>query len=161
MMTGLILVGFGYLPWQKKPYISTKVMRMKKYLLLGAGGVSLSLGIVGIFVPVLPTTPFLLLSAYCFLRSSSRLYHWLTRHKLFGAYIRNYIRYKAITRRAKIISLVFLWAVILSTVFLFIDPVWLDILLVVIAAGVTVHILSLRTLTKEMIAQGQDEPDKP
>ncbi len=131
---------------------------MKKILLIGAGGISLSLGIVGIFVPLLPTTPFLLLSAYCFMKSSSRLHHWLTHHKLFGAYLRNYLRYRAVTPRAKVLSLVLLWSVILVTVIFFITPVWLRVALLLVAAGVSIHLLRLRTLTREMMESRQDDP---
>jgi uncharacterized protein len=123
---------------------------VKKILLIIAGNISLSLGIVGIFVPVLPTTPFLLLSAACFLRSSDRLYQWLTGHRIFGAYIRYYIVYRAISVRAKVISVVMLWIVIGGTIVFFIDMLWLRILLIIIAFSVTVFILSRKTLTGEM-----------
>jgi len=124
---------------------------LKKIILIIAGNISLALGIVGIFVPLLPTTPFLLLSATCFLRSSKRLYNWLTHHKLFGTYIRSYLKYRAISLKAKVLSILLLWIVISTTVFFFINLVWLRVLLVLIAVGVTVHILSLRTLTLEML----------
>ena len=130
---------------------------MKKVLLLTAGNISLSLGIAGIFLPVLPTTPFLLLSAACFVRSSERLYEWLIHHKVLGLYIRSYIQYKAITRRAKIISISLLWAVMASTIVFFVDPLWLRILLACIGAGVTIHLIRFRTLTEEMRAEMTDE----
>ena len=124
---------------------------MKKILLIIAGNISLSLGVVGIFFPVLPTTPFLLLSAACFLRSSDKLYYWLTNHKIFGNYIRGYLKYKAISMRDKIISISALWIVIGSTIIFFIDKLWIRIVLTLIAVGVTIYLVNMKTLTKEMI----------
>ena len=80
-----------------------------------AGIFALSLGIIGIVVPLLPTTPFLLLAAACFVRSSEKLYAWLLHHKWFGEYIRHYREHRAITLRAKIVILVLLWGVIAYT----------------------------------------------
>ena len=71
---------------------------MKKYLLIIVGCISLGLGVIGMFLPVLPTTPFLLLSAGCFLRSSKSLYDWLLNHKHLGGYIRDFIEHKAISK---------------------------------------------------------------
>lgn len=124
---------------------------MKKILLLVAGNCSLSLGIIGIFLPVLPTTPFLLLSAACYMKSSQKLYSWLINHKILGLYIRSYIKYKAISLRAKIISITALWSVMMSTIIFFITFLWLRILLVFIALGVTLYLIHFKTLTKEML----------
>jgi uncharacterized membrane protein YbaN (DUF454 family) len=124
---------------------------MKKILLIIAGNITLSLGVAGIFIPVLPTTPFLLLSAACFLRSSDKLYYWLTHHKIFANYIRSYLKYKAISVRNKIISISALWIVIGSTIIFFIDTLWVRIVLILIAVGVTIYLVNLKTLTKEMV----------
>lgn len=78
---------------------------MKQYLLIILGTITLCLGIIGIILPLLPTTPFLLLSATCYVNSSKRLYDWLINHKVLGIYIRNFIIYKAITPRAKNLSI--------------------------------------------------------
>lgn len=67
---------------------------MRKYFLIAAGFLSLGTGIIGIFIPVLPTTPFLLLAATCFIKSSKKLYQWLIDHRVFGKYIENYIKYR-------------------------------------------------------------------
>ncbi|MBN2655752.1 MAG: YbaN family protein [Spirochaetales bacterium] len=123
---------------------------MKKILLITVGNISLSLGIAGIFLPVLPTTPFLLLSAACYVRSSKKLYLWLIHHRFLGLYIRSFIQYKAISLRAKIISLSALWIVMLSTIFFFISFLWLRALLFCIGIGVTVYLMHYRTLTEEM-----------
>lgn len=123
---------------------------MKRMLLIAAGYTSLSVGVAGIFVPLLPTTPFLLLSAACFVRSSDRLYQWLTTHRLFGTYIRCYREFHAISLRAKVLGLTLLWGTIGYSAVVVVDRWWIRALLVAIAAGVSWHILSLRTLTREM-----------
>jgi len=124
---------------------------MKNLLLIAAGFTALSAGGIGIFLPVLPTTPFFLLAAGCFMKSSDRLYRWLTGHKKFGPYIDNYVKYHAVSKESKIVSIIVLWAVMLSTIVFGITHLWLRILLVCIAAGVTVHLALLKTLTPEMI----------
>ncbi len=123
---------------------------IKKYLFAAAGFTSLSFGVAGIFLPILPTTPFFLLSAACFLKSSKTLYRWITSHKIFGSYILNYMEYRAVSVKSKIISIIFLWVMIISSAVFFTGIWWIRIMLVLIASGVTTHILMLRTLTKEM-----------
>jgi len=112
---------------------------------------SLSIGIVGIFIPLLPTTPFLLLSAICFLKSSKSLYNWIINHKVFGNYIKNYIQYRAVSKMTKVFSILFLWAAITCSIVFFTNILWIRILLFLVAISVTTHLLSLRTLTKDMI----------
>lgn len=80
-----------------------------RYLLIGIGSVSLVMGIVGIFVPMWPTTPFLLLSAACYIRSSERLYRWLLEHRHLGKYVRDFVSGRGIPRKAKAASLVAMW----------------------------------------------------
>ena len=104
------------------------------------------LGILGIFLPLLPTTPFLLLTAALYFKGSPRLYNWLLNHRHFGPYIRNFRENKAIPLRAKIISLVLMWGTMLYCIFFLIPLLWVKILLGLIAAGVTYHILSFKTL---------------
>ena len=116
------------------------------YIILGT--VSLALGIIGIFVPLLPTTPFLLLTAALYFKASPRLYNWLLSHKYLGPYIRNYRENKAIPLRAKIISVTLLWGTILFCIFFVVPLWWVKLLLFCIAAGVTYHILSFKTLRK-------------
>ena len=117
-----------------------------RILLLIAGTVCVGLGIVGIFVPVLPTTPFLLLAAICYARSSQRFHGWLLNNKWFGSYIRNYLEKKGITLRAKIVTLSLLWITIGVSVAFAVETLALEFILVIIAIGVSIHILSLRTL---------------
>ena len=118
-----------------------------RYLLLALGILSLALGSIGLFVPVLPTTPFLLVSAFCFLRSSQRLYDWLLHHKIFGVFIYNYITYKAVPRSAKIGAIVFLWAT-LGLSIAWVDTAALRLLLAGIGVAVTVHLALLKTIPR-------------
>ena len=110
------------------------------------GTVSLALGIIGIFLPLLPTTPFLLLTAALYFRGSPRLYQWLLNHKCLGPYIRSFRENKAIPLRAKIISISLMWITMLYCVFFIIPYIWVKVILLIIAAGVTYHILSFKTL---------------
>lgn len=114
------------------------------YIVLGS--LSLALGVAGIFLPLLPTTPFLLLTAALYFKGSPQLYNWLINHKHLGSYIRNFRENKAIPLRVKIISVSLVWITILYCVFAVVDPLWLKILLLCIAAGVSYHILSFKTL---------------
>ncbi|HPF94506.1 MAG TPA: YbaN family protein [Tenuifilaceae bacterium] len=120
-----------------------------KALLAIAGIISMGLGILGIILPVLPTTPFFLLSAYLFLKSSQRLYRWLLTHRIFGRYIKNYIQNKSIGKEVKVFTLILLWATILFSVYCLMGIIWLQILLVTIAIAVTIHILRLKTTPKQ------------
>lgn len=129
--------------------------RWKRHLLVAAGVAAMGLGAAGMFLPLLPTTPFLLLAAACFCRSSDRLYRWLMNHRWFGAYIRNYREHRAITLGAKIITLTVLWATLGFTALRMVDRTWVRLVLLAVGLGVSAHVLSLRTLTREMVEEGQ------
>ncbi len=120
---------------------------LRKGLLISAGVLSVGLATAGIFLPLLPTTPFLLLAAACFIRSSNRLYQWLINHKWFGAYIRNYREHKAVTKRTKIVIILLLWGTLGYSAFGVIDVLGVRILLSLIGVGVTLHVLRLKTLS--------------
>jgi len=117
-----------------------------RILLVIAGTFFVVLGIVGIFVPVLPTTPFLLLAAVCYARSSQRFYGWLLNNKWFGNYIRNYLQRKGIPLKVKVLTIALLWITIGTSVAFAVDVFVLRLILVLIAIGVSIHILSIRTL---------------
>ena len=117
-----------------------------RILLITAGTLSVGLGILGIFVPVLPTTPFLLLAAACYARSSERFYDWLLNNKYFGNYIRNYRQSKAAPLRVKVLTLALLWITIGCSVMFAVDVLIVRVFLILIAIGVSIHIFSLRTL---------------
>ncbi len=114
-------------------------------VLVLCGTLSLALGVVGIFFPLLPTTPFLLLSASCYFAGSKRLYDWLTEHKYFGTYIRNFRERHAIPLKVKVVSVTLVWVTLLYCTFFTTEETWLRILFMVIAVGVSWHILSYKT----------------
>lgn len=118
---------------------------MLKVVCIAAGSVCTALGVIGIFIPVLPTTPFLLLAAFFYFRGSKRLYRWLTENRILGKYIRDYMEKRAMPLHAKIIALILLWVSIPVCIFFHIPYLWADILLAVVLAAVTAHILLLGT----------------
>jgi uncharacterized membrane protein YbaN (DUF454 family) len=118
--------------------------KIKKKLLFIAGTISLAIGVVGIFVPLLPTTPFLLLAAACYMRSSERFYRWLLNNRFFGTYIKNYIEGKGMPLRIKIYTIALLWTTISLSIFLISPSIVVKIILVIVAIGVTLHIILLR-----------------
>ena len=120
-----------------------------KTLFVVLGALSLLLGLVGIFVPLLPTTPFLLLAAALWVRSSPRLYDWLLAHRRLGPYIRQFRENRAIPLRAKILSVTLLWATLLYCIFFLVaEWWWAQLALLAVAVGVTWHILSFATLRR-------------
>ena len=121
---------------------------VKKCLYIILGSVSLAFGIIGVFVPVLPTTPFLLLASFCYLRSSKRMYNWLINNKIFGEYIYSYLTYKAIAKKTKGRTVVFLW-VTLTISMLIVSSLHVRLLLVAVGVCVTIHLMTLKTLSDE------------
>lgn len=121
---------------------------MKKKLILALGVVSLGLGMVGIVLPLLPTTPFLLLSTYCFSRSSEKFHRFILENKVFGQYIRDYNEKKGITLKNKIIAMSVL-SVGIGYSFYKVSNIYMRGMLVVVFIGVSIHILKLHTLKVE------------
>ena len=110
------------------------------------GLVAVGLGLMGMFLPLLPTTPFLLLAAALFFRSSPRLYAWLLGHRTLGPYIRNFREHKALPLRVKILSVSLTWITLLYCILFIIPQLWLKALLLLLAIGISWHILSYKTL---------------
>lgn len=121
---------------------------MKNSFFLAIGFMSLGLGMLGMFLPVLPTTPFLLLASALFLRGSDKWANWLYNHKIFGTPVRNYVEHKSIDKRSKIAAMALLWTTILFTAWI-VDNFWLKIILITIATAVSYHVLSLKTTLSE------------
>ena len=119
-----------------------------KYILAFLGTLSLVLGLVGIFLPILPTTPFLLLAAALYFRSSRRLYDWLLAHPHLGTYIRNFRENKAIPLRVKIVSVSLVWGTLLYCATAIAETWWMRVIFISIATAVSVHILHYKTLKK-------------
>lgn len=119
---------------------------MKKYVLLTLGSMALALGVVGIFIPILPTTPFLLITSYCYLRSSRKLHNWLINHPVLGRYLKDYLEHRAIPRKVKVVALGTLWPSLVLSIFL-IPLLPVKILMAVVGTIVSFHILNLRERT--------------
>ena len=134
-----------------QPSGTRRVSSFKKGIFVVAGTISLGLGALGVFLPVLPTTPFLLLSAAFYYKGSERMHRWLLNNKLVGDYIRNYKEGRGIALRAKAITLCLLWTTICYSAFLIVNIIALQIALFVIAGGVSIHILTLPTFRKPRV----------
>ena len=120
----------------------------KKAIFVAAGTISLGLGILGVFLPVLPTTPFLLLSAACYYKGSERLHRWLLNNKWFGSYIRNYKEGKGISQMGKTLTLIVLWITICYSAIFIVNNYIVQIVLLAVAIAVTVHVTTLPTFRK-------------
>ena len=117
-----------------------------RWVLIIVGSFFAGLGILGIFLPLLPTTPFLLLAAACYIRSSERLYNWLMNNRWIGRYIKNYLEGKGVPLKSKVFSISTLWITIGYSVFFVVNIFPVRVILILIAIGVTMHLLSIRTL---------------
>ena len=133
----------------------------KRLLLIIAGTVFTAIGIVGIFIPVLPTTPFLLLAAACYLRSSEKFYYWLLNNKILGLYIKNYIEGKGMPLKMKLFTLSLLWLSISLSMWLGTQNPIIRIILAVVAIGVTVHIVTIKAKKRNKINTKNGDMDIP
>jgi uncharacterized membrane protein YbaN (DUF454 family) len=127
-------------------------------LLFVVGGlIFVGLGVLGAFLPVLPTTPFLLLALFCFARSSPRLQTWLLHSPFFGPYLRDWQRHRGVRRRVKIVAVTMVVAVVVLTLWLT-DLSWLARggLIAAAALGLTV-IFSLKTIAEDALRE--ETPD--
>jgi hypothetical protein len=118
-------------------------MKGARILFFLAGSLALGLGAIGAVLPVLPTTPFLLVAAFCFARSSKRAHAWLLSNRVFGPHLRDYLAGQGISWRIKAGALVFLWATI-GTSIAFVPFWWVRILLALVALAVTVHVVMIK-----------------
>lgn len=116
-----------------------------RYALLTIGWLSVALGVIGIFLPVLPTTPFLLLAAACFMRSSRRFYHWLVEHPHLGPWIRDYLEGNGIPLKGKLYALGLMWLSIGFSCFL-VPLFWARLFMLTSAVLVSLYILKQKTL---------------
>jgi uncharacterized membrane protein YbaN (DUF454 family) len=124
-------------------------MDIRKAFLIFTGTVCVALGVLGMFLPLLPTTVFLLMAAYCYSRSSERFHTWLLNNRLCGSYISNYKSGKGISIRQKISTISILWASIGFSIWMVSAGFWLTLLLVAIAVGVSLHLILLKTFQPE------------
>jgi uncharacterized membrane protein YbaN (DUF454 family) len=116
-----------------------------KILLNALGVIAVLLAILGIFLPLLPTTPFLLLASACFVRGSERLHRWLLGNRLFGEYLRNIEEKRGIPRKSKAVALCLMWASLGISIWTM-RPLPLKAMLVAIGIGVSLWLLRMKTL---------------
>ncbi len=124
--------------------------RVKQKFFIVGGTVFVVLGVIGIFVPLMPSTVFLLLAAACYARGSKRFYDWLMNHPTLGSTIRHYRDGKGLPLRQKLMTMLLLWSTIGASGYFFVQKDWVKIMLVVIAFGVSIHLILLKTYREEL-----------
>ena len=123
-------------------------MKIKRVLLIAFGFIFVGLGAVGVIIPVLPTTPFILLAVLCFSKSSNKLYDLLCRNRIFGQYIENFRTRQGISIWLKTASIAILWTgLIISMVIT--QAIWIHVVLLIVGVGVTIHLLLIKTKKKQ------------
>lgn len=124
---------------------SVELTGFRKYFYLVSGVILVAIGVIGIFLPVLPTTIFLILASACFVKGSPKANEWLRNHKILGMYIKNYQDGTGLTLKAKVINIFLLWSMILISAFLFTEEIYIRLILIAIAIGVTIHLVMVKT----------------
>ena len=119
--------------------------RTVRYFYIAGGTVSFVLGMIGLLLPVIPTSPFLLLTAFCYARGSERFYVWLITNPHFGEYIRALRAGEGIPLRVKLYALLVLWLTLGTTIVFIIPILGVKVLLALVGLGVTVYIAQLPT----------------
>ena len=122
-----------------------KIDFMHKQLFIILGFICVAFGVLGIFLPVLPTTPFLLLAAWLFAKSSDKLYNKLLENKYVGNYIKNFREHRSIPMPTKIFAISMIWISIGISVVFAVKILWVKIVMISIATIVTAYILSFKT----------------
>jgi len=138
-------------PEPGKKHVKSAFMR---WVLICCGWIFIVGGIAGIFLPLVPTVPFLLLAAACFARSSERFHTWLVEHNHLGPLVRDYLNGAGIPRRVKRAAICMIWVSFPASTFLFANALWLKVLLIAAAVAITVYLLFLPTAPKD------DQPDR-
>ncbi|HSV87563.1 MAG TPA: YbaN family protein [Bacteroidales bacterium] len=128
------------------PHFGKNLRPWLRLAFFGAGTLFFGLAMLGIPLPLLPTTPFLLLSAWFYSLSSRRFYTWLVNHRYFGKIIRNYREKGGVEKKVKIFAITLLWVTIILSATFAVEQWWIRILLFIIAVGVTLHIKLLKTI---------------
>ena len=128
-----------------KHSLSQKMMR-GVYIIVGT--IALILGAIGVFLPVIPTTPFIILAAACYLRGSDRLHAWILSSRWFGATIKNYQAGRGLTRDTKLRAISMMWVMILISAWFFVSSLFVRVAMICVSIGVTVYLVRLPTLGK-------------
>ena len=130
---------------QETKYQSVRLPGIYRYLYFISGVLLVAIGVIGIFLPILPTTIFLILASACFIKSSPQANEWLRNHKILGLYIKNYQDKSGLTIKSKILNIAFLWIMISASAIFFTELWYIRLILFSIAVGVTIHLLMVKT----------------
>jgi len=120
-------------------------METKRLFFLSVGSTLLGIGVIGIIIPVLPTTPFILASAFFYGKSSKRLDNWISNSPYFGSYIENYKTKNGVPLNVKLTSIGFLWLTLVVSAFLFYNTWYIPLILIIVGMAVTLHIALIKT----------------
>ena len=132
-------------PEPKTPNETKASQKLVRVLFFVAGSILLALGAIGVALPVLPTTPFLLLALACYCRSSERMTYWMLNNKYFGNYIRNYKEGKGIPLKTKLFAITILWITLVYSAIFIIPILIAQVILFGVAVAVTLHLIRLPT----------------
>ncbi len=124
---------------------SAELPALYRYVYLISGFLLVGIGVIGIFLPILPTTIFLILASACFMKSSPKANEWLKNNRFLGAYLRNYQDKTGLTVKAKVLNISVLWISITLSAYFLTEELYIRILLLAIAIGVTIHLLMIKT----------------
>lgn len=122
--------------------------RLVRWLFIALGSLLVAIGILGIFLPLLPSTIFFLMAAGCYGKSSQGAYRWLTTNRWFGRYLRDYREERGATAGTKLLSIGSLWLGIGISEYFFVDNMWVRLTLLAVAVAVSAHLVSLRTIRR-------------
>lgn len=143
------------MPAARRPSVIFKPMNhhrhpVLRWLLIGLGLLATGLGVVGVVVPLLPTTPLLLLAAACFARSSERFHVWLVQHRQLGPIIGGYLDGSGIPLRAKRTAIALVLVTLPPSALMLVPPVWLKLLLLLLAGAIVWYLLQLPTRSETL-----------
>ena len=126
---------------------NTKVEKsaIVRYGYLVSGFLLVAIGMIGIFLPLLPTTIFLILASACFVKSSPKANEWLRNNKYLGPYLKNYQDKAGLTIKSKIFTITFLWLSILVSAFFLTNEFYIRVILLAIAVSVSIHLIMVKT----------------
>ena len=122
--------------------------KMMRGIYIVVGTIALVIGAIGLFLPVIPTTPLVILAAACYYRGSERLHAWILRSRWFGGTIKNYQAGRGLTRDTKVRAISMMWAMILISAWFFVSNLFVRVAMIGVAIGVTVYLVRLPTLER-------------
>jgi uncharacterized membrane protein YbaN (DUF454 family) len=133
---------------KEEPAYHRLSQKMIRGIYIIVGTIALIIGAIGLFLPVIPTTPLVILAAACYYRGSDRLHTWILSSRWFGETIKNYQEGKGLTRNTKVRAISMMWAMILISAWFFVSSLFIRVAMICVAIGVTVYLVRLPTLEK-------------